>query len=46
MSRMAGSAEQRIMSEIRAILLRMEERLKVMEKSIKKEEAKKQLLTD
>ena len=46
MSRMAGSPEQRIMSEIRDILLKMEERLIAIEKSIKKEEVKKQLLND
>ena len=38
--------QEKVLREIRDVLFRMEERLKVIEKSIKKEDVKKQLLND
>ena len=43
---MSGRLEIIILKEIREILHRMEERLKVIEKNFKKEKPKKQLLND
>ena len=37
---------ERILKDIRRVLIRMEERLKIIEKSVKKDDTKKQLLND
>ena len=41
-----GKMQERLLKEIRDVLLRMEERLKVIEESVKIEKPKKQLLND
>ena len=43
---MGGRSDITILKEIREILRRMEERLKVIEKNFEKEKQKKQLLND
>ena len=43
---MGGRSDITILKEIREILRRMEERLKVIENNFKKEKPKKQLLND
>ena len=43
---MGGRSDITILKEIREILRRMEERLKVIEKNFEKEKHKKQLLND
>ena len=37
---------ERILKDIHRVLIRMEERLKIIEKSVKKDDTKKQLLND
>ena len=45
-NRTNNTAVERLLTNIHRVLIRMEERLNVIEKSVKKEETTKQLLND
>ena len=45
-NRTDNTAVERLLTDIHRVLIRMEERLNVIEKNVKKEETTKQLLND
>jgi predicted DNA-binding protein YlxM (UPF0122 family) len=44
--KIANKDVERLLKDIHRVLIRMEERLKIIEKSVKKDDTKKQLLND